>query len=70
MEVLGALGSVLSIWLVTGVLVYEAINRLFNPVEVNGKRAPRRCAAAPVRPPLWPARRSCLRGPRDGAPPV
>ena len=38
MEVLGALASVLTIWLVTGILVYEAINRVINPVPVNGKR--------------------------------
>eukprot|EP00884_Botryococcus_braunii_P013262 jgi/Botrbrau1/21937/Bobra.0249s0060.1 len=36
-EVLGALASVLSTWLVTGILVYEAIARVINPVEVNGK---------------------------------
>ena len=28
----------MTIWLVTGILVYEAINRIFNPVPVNGKR--------------------------------
>ena len=39
MEVLGALASVLSIWLVTGVLVYEAVNRILNPVPVNDKSA-------------------------------
>lgn len=38
-EVLGALASVLSIWLVTGILVYEAVNRILNPVPVNGKSA-------------------------------
>ena len=37
-EVLGALASVLTIWLVTGILVYEAVNRVMNPVPVNGKR--------------------------------
>lgn len=37
MEVLGALASVLSIWLVTGILVYEAVNRMINPEPVNGK---------------------------------
>lgn len=36
-QVLGALASVLSIWLVTGILVYEAIERVRNPVHVNGK---------------------------------
>jgi hypothetical protein len=40
-EVLGALASVLSIWLVTGILVYEAIDRIINPVFVNGKRESR-----------------------------
>ena len=38
MEVLGALASVLTIWLVTGILVYEAVNRVIHPVPVNGKR--------------------------------
>ena len=37
MEVLGALASILSVWLVTGVLVFEAINRIMNPEPVNGK---------------------------------
>lgn len=36
-EVLGALASVLMIWLVTGILVVEAIQRIINPEEVNGK---------------------------------
>lgn len=36
-EVLGALASVLSIWMVTGVLVYEAVFRIIHPEEVNGK---------------------------------
>jgi Co/Zn/Cd efflux system component len=36
-QVLGALASVLSIWLVTGILVYEAIDRVMHPVHVNGK---------------------------------
>ncbi|KAK9861403.1 hypothetical protein WJX84_006624 [Apatococcus fuscideae] len=36
-EVLGALASVLSSWLVTGILVYEAIQRIIEPVAVNGK---------------------------------
>ena len=36
-EVLGALASVLSTWLVTGILVVEAVDRIFNPVDVNGK---------------------------------
>ncbi len=34
---LGALASVLSSWLVTGILVYEAIQRIIEPVAVNGK---------------------------------
>lgn len=42
-QVLGALASVLSIWLVTGILVYEAVNRVFNPVRVEGKRERPRC---------------------------
>lgn len=37
-EVLGALVSVLSTWLVTGILVYEAIVRIRNPERVDGKR--------------------------------
>ena len=37
-EVLGALVSVLSTWLVTGILLWEAIDRIRHPVEVNGKR--------------------------------
>jgi zinc transporter 2 len=36
-EVIGALGSVLLIWLLTGVLVYEAILRLLNPQPVDGR---------------------------------
>lgn len=36
-EVLGALVSVLSTWLVTGILLWEAVNRIRHPVEVNGK---------------------------------
>jgi solute carrier family 30 (zinc transporter), member 2 len=46
--VLGALASVLSIWLVTGILVYEAIDRVVNPVRVNGKGA--RTGAAVLQP--------------------
>ncbi len=34
---LGALASVLSIWLVTGILVYEAVDRVRHPVRVDGK---------------------------------
>jgi len=36
-EILGALISVLLIWLLTGVLVYEAVDRIQNPTDVNGK---------------------------------
>ena len=39
-EVLGALASVLSTWLVTGILVYEAVNRVISPSPVNGKGTP------------------------------
>ena len=34
---LGALASVLSTWLVTGILLYEAVNRVISPSPVNGK---------------------------------
>ena len=37
---LGALASVLSTWLVTGILLYEAVNRVINPSPVNGKGKP------------------------------
>jgi solute carrier family 30 (zinc transporter), member 2 len=36
-EIMGALVSVLIIWLVTGALVFEAVQRVINPVAVNGK---------------------------------
>ena len=36
-EVFGALGSVVLIWLLTGVLVYEAILRIITPEPVDGK---------------------------------
>ena len=36
-EILGALISVLLIWLLTGILVYEAIFRIRNPQDVDGK---------------------------------
>lgn len=36
-EVLGALVSVLSTWLVTGILLWEAVDRIRNPIDVNGK---------------------------------
>eukprot|EP00922_Rhytidocystis_sp_ex-Travisia-forbesii_P057421 GHVS01085044.1.p1 GENE.GHVS01085044.1~~GHVS01085044.1.p1 ORF type:complete len:470 (+),score=49.72 GHVS01085044.1:78-1487(+) len=35
-EIIGALISVMLIWVVTALLVYEAFSRLFDPVEVNG----------------------------------
>ena len=37
MEVLAALASVLCSWAVTGVLVAEAVQRIIEPVAVNGK---------------------------------
>jgi hypothetical protein len=37
-EVLGALVSVLTTWLVTGILLWEAIDRIRHPVEVDGRR--------------------------------
>ena len=50
-EVLGALASVLATWLVTGVLVWEAVGRMINPSPVNGKGAsqcnPSKAAACP-----------------------
>ncbi|KAF8072833.1 zinc transporter [Scenedesmus sp. PABB004] len=36
-EILGALISVLTIWAVTGALVFEAFQRTLNPVRVDGK---------------------------------
>jgi len=36
-EILGALASVILIWLLTGVLLYEAIQRLRSPQEIDGK---------------------------------
>ena len=30
----------LSTWLVTGILLYEAVNRIINPSPVNGKGSP------------------------------
>jgi zinc transporter 2 len=36
-EVLGALASVLTVWLVTGILLWEAIARIRNPEPVDGK---------------------------------
>ncbi|EFA75386.1 putative zinc transporter [Heterostelium album PN500] len=36
-EILGALASVLMIWALTGVLLYEAVQRITHPPEVDGK---------------------------------
>uniref|UniRef100_A0A061R921 Solute carrier family 30 (Zinc transporter), member 2 n=1 Tax=Tetraselmis sp. GSL018 TaxID=582737 RepID=A0A061R921_9CHLO len=36
-EVLGALLSVITIWMVTGALVYEAVNRIIAPRDVDGR---------------------------------
>lgn len=36
-EILGALASVIMIWLLTGVLLYEAILRLMDPSDVDGR---------------------------------
>eukprot|EP00951_Prasinocladus_malaysianus_P012565 scaffold93738_cov42-Prasinocladus_malaysianus.AAC.2 len=36
-EVLGALLSVITIWMVTGMLVTEAIQRIINPQDVDGR---------------------------------
>jgi zinc transporter 2 len=36
-EVLGALASVLSVWLVTGILLWEAVGRVLHPSPVDGK---------------------------------
>lgn len=40
-EVLGALLSTLTIWAVTGILVYEAIQRIIHPEDVDGRRETR-----------------------------
>lgn len=42
MEVLGALASILTVWLVTGILLVEAIQRILVPEPVNGKGDRRR----------------------------
>ena len=34
-EVMGAVVSVLIIWVVTGVLFYEAVQRVIHPIEIN-----------------------------------
>jgi solute carrier family 30 (zinc transporter), member 2 len=36
-EILGALTSVMMIWFVTGILLYEAVQRVLNPVDVDGR---------------------------------
>jgi zinc transporter 2 len=36
-EVLGALASVMTVWLVTGILLFEAVQRIINPEHVDGK---------------------------------
>jgi len=36
-EVLGALASVLTIWLVTGILLFEAVGRIMEPQPIDGK---------------------------------
>lgn len=36
-EIIGALGSVILIWGLTLWLIWEAINRVINPVQVDGK---------------------------------
>lgn len=38
LQVLGALASVMTVWLVTGLLLFEAIQRIITPEPVNGKR--------------------------------
>lgn len=37
MQVLGSLVSILIIWVVTGVLLYEAVLRIITPQEVDGR---------------------------------
>ena len=34
-EVVGAIISILIIWVVTGVLFYEAVRRVIHPIEIN-----------------------------------
>ncbi|GAB5353071.1 hypothetical protein AAMO2058_000006900 [Amorphochlora amoebiformis] len=36
-EILGALLSVMLVWVMTGILVYEAVKRMIYPTDVNGK---------------------------------
>jgi hypothetical protein len=64
-EIMGALVSVLIIWVVTGVLLYEAVQRVINPVAVNGRcKAPTCPYLTPSAPPslTYTTWRSC---PRD-----
>ncbi len=35
-EILGALASAVSLWVLSGVLIYEAIGRFFHPTEIQG----------------------------------
>lgn len=63
-QVLGALASVMTVWLVTGILLFEAVQRIITPEPVDGKREweqargvgrgwgdLRVCSAAPPPPP-------------------
>ena len=34
-EVMGAVVSVLIIWVITGVLLYEAVQRVINPIKID-----------------------------------
>ena len=36
-QVLGALASVMTVWLVTGILLFEAVQRIIHPEYVDGK---------------------------------
>ncbi len=47
-EILGALLSVLLIWLMTGILVYEAVFRVRNPEDVDGARPPFTASSFPL----------------------
>ena len=40
-EVIGALASIMVVWVMTGVLVYEAVLRLIKPVKRRTPRTPR-----------------------------
>ncbi len=37
-QVLGALASVMTVWLVTGILLFEAVQRIITPEHVDGRR--------------------------------